>query len=198
MAADKRDMSWAEQSDEALISAMAERADRAAFAELFRRFAGRVKAFMMRGGAAPEQAEEIAQDVMVKVWQKAASFDGSRAKATTWIYTIARNRRIDLLRREKRAEPDPQDPLFQPAEQPTPLDQAEVSARDARVRSAIAALSTDQRQVVELAFFAGLSHGEIAVQIDAPLGTVKSRLRLAFTRLRGALGETFVEELMDD
>ena len=86
-------------SDEDLVTAVAGSADRAAFKELFRRYAGRIKAFMIKGGALPDQAEEIAQDVMVTLWRKSASFDPEKAGAATWIFTIARNRRIDLIRR---------------------------------------------------------------------------------------------------
>lgn len=185
-------------SNEALLAAIASAADRAAFATLFERFAGRIKSFLLRAGASPDQAEDLAQDVMITVWRKAASFDPARARASTWIYTIARNRRIDVLRRETRAEPDPQDPMFQPDPEPDPASHLAASDRDARVRSAISELNDDQREVVRLAFFAGLSHGEIAERLGAPLGTVKSRLRLSFQRLRGALGAAFDEELNDD
>lgn len=190
--------SHAEQADEALLTAIAVHADRAAFAELFQRFAGRVKGFLIRSGAAPEQAEEVAQEVMVTVWRKAASFDPARAGASTWIYTIARNRRIDFFRKETRPEPDPTDPAFQPEPEADPARKVAASERDAIVRAALDALNEDQREVVRLAFFAGLSHGEIAERLGAPLGTVKSRLRLAFVRLRGELGDAFSMELSDE
>lgn len=185
-------------SDEALVRAIAGAADRAAFAELFGRYAGRVKGFMIKAGAPPDLAEEVAQEVMVTVWRKAGTFDGERASAATWIYTIARNRRIDLIRRAKRPQPDPDDPTFVPEPEPDPAETMASVDRDTRVRAALEDLSTDQREVIELSFFAGLSHGEIAQEIDAPLGTVKSRLRLAFSKLRGALGEGFSGELRDD
>lgn len=195
-ALDPQDMSAL--TDDALVLRIATEADRAAFAELFRRFAGRIKSFLMKGGATPDLAEEIAQDVMVAVWRKAASFDGARATAATWIYTIARNRRIDLLRRERRPEPDPEDPLFRPEPPEDPATALAAADRDARVRQALATLSDEQREVVRLAFFSGLSHGEIADQLAAPLGTVKSRLRLSFKRLRDELGDAFAQELTRD
>ena len=185
-------------SDEALLSAIAVQADRAAFAELFGRFAGRVKSFVMRGGMAPEQAEEIAQEVMITVWRKAASFDAARAGAATWIFTIARNRKIDLVRRQARPEPDPEDPLFRPDPPEDPASELAARDRDAHVRAALSELNEDQQAVIRLAFFAGLSHGEVAAQLDVPLGTVKSRLRLAFGRLRDILGSEFSLELTDD
>ncbi len=185
-------------SDEDLIARIAQSADRSAFAELFQRYAGRVKAFLMRAGADAQTAEDATQDVMVTLWRKAASFNPERARAATWLYTIARNRRIDLLRRAVRAEPDPNDPLYQPDPPMTPERTMASSARDAEVRRAIAGLSEEQTEVIRLAFFTGLSHGEIAEELGLPLGTVKSRLRLAFGRIRGDLGASFAEELLDD
>lgn len=186
------------QSDEALVAAIAVDRDKQAFAELFRRFAGRVKGFMMRGGLAAEHAEEIAQEVMVSIWRKADTFDAGRARAVTWIYTIARNRRIDLIRRQSRPEADPNDPSFAPDPEPDTAQQFAAAERDAQVRAALESLNPEQLQVIELAFFGGLSHAEIAEKLQTPLGTVKSRLRLSFARLRSALGEGFEMELADD
>lgn len=180
------------------MAAVAVRADREAFAALFQRYAGRIKAFLIRGGLARELAEELAQEVMITVWRKAASFDPARASVATWIYTIARNRRIDHLRKASRHEPDPEDPLFAPEPEATPEEEVQQATRDGLVRAALANLSGDQMEVVRLAFFDGLSHGEIAQKLGAPLGTVKSRLRLSFQRLRGELGAGFASELVDD
>jgi RNA polymerase sigma-70 factor (ECF subfamily) len=185
-----------EETDELLLLRVAAR-DRAAFAALFRRYAGRVKAFLARSGFRGGEADEGAQEVMLAVWRRADSFDPARAGAATWIYAIARNRRIDMLRR-RRPEPDPEDPLFRPDPEPAAEAAAAARDRDRAIAAALAALSADQREVVRLAFYDGLSHAEIAALLDAPLGTVKSRLRLAMTRLRGALGADFAEELRDD
>ena len=183
--------------DETLLRAVAG-GDRSAFAVLFGRFAGRIKAFLIRTGAQPDEAEEIAQDVMVTIWRKATQFNPDRAGAATWIFTIARNRRIDRLRRAQRPDPDPADPILQPE----PDQGAEVGLaaadRDTAVRAALEELGPDQLEVVRLAFYTDLSHGEIATKLDLPLGTVKSRLRLAFGRLRTALGPDFSMELHDD
>ena len=187
-----------ELDDAALVAAIAGHGDRAAFAELFGRFAGRVKGFLIRGGLTHELAEEIAQEVLVTVWRKSALFDPARASVSTWIFTIARNRRIDHLRRQARAEPDPDDPLFQPDPEATPEEEAAAASRDGRLREALAALPSDQMDVVRLSFYAGLSHGEIAEQLGLPLGTIKSRLRLSFNRLRAELGTGFVAELIDE
>ena len=185
-----------EEDDDALVLRVAAR-DRAAFAALFRRYAGRVKGFLIQSGFAPVEADEAAQEVMLSVWRRADSFDPARAGAATWIYAIARNRRVDMLRR-RRPEPDPDDPLFAPAAEPEPAAAAAAGARDSAVRAAIAALAEEQREAVRLAFYDGLSHAEIAAMLDTPLGTVKSRIRLAMARLRAALGDGFAEELLDD
>lgn len=171
--------------------------DRAAFVLLFERYAGRVKAFMIRGGASSSDAEEVVQEVMVSIWRRAGTFDPGRAAASTWIYTIARNRRIDMIRRSRRPEPDPEDPLFRPDPEPDGVDRISAGERAERVRAGIEALAPEQREVLMAAFFDGLTHGEIAERLAVPLGTVKSRIRLAFGHLRGALGDDLVEDLFD-
>ena len=185
------------EPDDRLIAAVAERRDRDAFVVLFERYAGRVKGFLMRAGEPEGAAEEIAQEVMIAVWRKAGRFDGAKASAATWIFTIARNRRIDRLRRAGAGGEAPE-----PDIDPEPAASAETGLagadRDARVRAAVAGLTAEQREVVRLAYFSGLSQSEIATRLDLPLGTVKSRLRLAFARLRDALGPDFVQELRDD
>jgi RNA polymerase sigma-70 factor (ECF subfamily) len=189
---------WSGAADEALLLAVGTDRDRAAFVELFGRYAGKVKAFLIRAGAPAGIAEDAAQEVMVTLWRRAATFDPTKAGAATWIFAIARNRRIDMARRQIRAALDTEDPLFQPE----PASSAESSLagadRDARVRNAIATLTPAQRDVIALAFFTGLSHGDIAVRLDLPLGTVKSRLRLSFSHLRQELGADFAMELNDD
>ena len=186
------------ESDVDLMRRMARDEDREAFALLFTRYAGRVKAYLMRGGAPADVADEASQDVMVSVWRRAALYDSSKAGVSTWIFAIARNRRIDILRRETRAAPDPDDPLFQPDAPEDPETSAAAADRDAQVREAMRALGEDQRDVVRMAFFVGMTQGEIAEALDVPLGTVKSRMRLALGRLRTALGDEFAEELFDD
>lgn len=186
------------QEDAELMRRVAEARDREAFVVLFRRYAVRVKAFLIKGGAPHDVADEAAQDVMVSLWRRAQQYDPEKASVATWIYAIARNRRIDLIRRQARPAPDPEDPLFQPDPEPDPSDSASAASRDARVRSALEALTPDQYEVVRLAFFAGMTQTEISEETGAPLGTVKSRLRLAFGRLRTALGDAFAEELRNE
>lgn len=172
-----------------LLDAIAVRRDRSAFAELFRHFAPRLKSFGLRSGANPEAAEEMAQEAMIAVWRKAATFDRRRASPTTWIYTIARNKRIDMLRRDVRPPIDAED--FAIVTQPPPAEDADV-ALDAfqsheRVRLLLNDLPGEQRLVLEKAFFEDKTHSDIAAELKLPLGTVKSRIRLALGRLRISL-----------
>lgn len=161
--------------------------DKAAFAELFSHFAPRVKAYLLRLGAADALAEELAQEVLIAVWRKAETFDRSQASVSTWIFRIARNRRIDALRRDSKPELDPFDPSLSPDAETPPDDAVSAAERDRAVRDAIKDLPTEQLELLRLAFFDGLSHRDIAERLDLPLGTVKSRLRLAFQKLRGRL-----------
>ena len=169
---------------EVLMRAVAERGDRAAFATLFEAVGPRVKAFLIRGGAVPAVAEDVAQDVMMTVWRRAAMFDPAKASLMTWVFTVARNRRIDLIRKEKRPELDGEDPALRPPETPRADDVADAGQRAERIRAAMAELPAKQTQVLKLAFFAGKPHTEVAAELDLPLGTVKSRIRLALAKLR--------------
>jgi RNA polymerase sigma-70 factor (ECF subfamily) len=170
-----------------LIVAIAQTKDRAAFAQIFGHFAPRVKGYLLRLGASNGQAEEVTQEALLTVWRKAELFDRKKAAASTWIFTIARNRRIDILRRQKFPELDAQDPSLVP-DAPTPPDQEVMAIRDSeQVREALLVLPDEQRELIRLAFYKGWSHAKIAEDTNMPLGTVKSRLRLAFAKLREAL-----------
>jgi RNA polymerase sigma-70 factor (ECF subfamily) len=177
-------------ADEAagLIEAIARRQDRAAFASLFRHFAPRVKSFVMRGGTDAESAQEIAQEALIMVWRKAASFDRSRASAGTWIYTIARNKRIDLLRRTGRPPIETEDWLTIFAPEGEDADKSVLAGQTyTRMKELIDDLSPEQLVVIRMAFFEDKTHTVIAEELALPLGTVKSRIRLALGRLRQAL-----------
>jgi len=170
-----------------LIVKVAADRDKAAFIELFDHFAPRLKGYLMKQGADDAVAEEVAQDVMVTLWRKASLFDPAKSSASTWLFRIARNRRIDRLRRQKTAELDPDEPALQPTPLPDVADEMDARLREKRVRAALEQLPEEQRHVVRLAFFGGNSHSEIADLTGLPLGTVKSRIRLAFARLRQIL-----------
>ena len=164
--------------------------DRQAFRALFDHFAPRIRSFLLQRRVPKAQAEDITQDVMLSVWRRAASYDPAKAGASTWIYTIARNQHIDQFRKAKRAEQmDETDPSLQPEPAPAADDLCEMSESAQSVGSALETLSPDQRQVIDMAFTEGLSHSEIADRLDLPLGTVKSRIRLAMGKLKTTLGD---------
>jgi RNA polymerase sigma-70 factor, ECF subfamily len=175
-----------------LISAIARDKDRRAFAELFEFFAPRIKSFMRRSGVSEAIAEELAQEAMMTVWRKAPLFDPTTTGAAAWMFTIARNLRIDAHRREKRGAPTETSDVeieFQVDESPQPDSRLAATQSEERVRAALSQLSSDQMRVVELSFFEEKAHVEIAELLGIPLGTVKSRLRLAMVKLRNLLSE---------
>nr|WP_235868620.1 sigma-70 family RNA polymerase sigma factor [Phycocomes zhengii] len=174
---DTRDAEWAH-----CIARIRADRDETAFVTLFQYFAPRVKGFLMKSGASNTMAEECAQDVMATVWQKAHLFDPTRASVATWIFTIARNRKIDMLRRQRRPEPD--DLAWGPEDEPDQADILVLQQESERLAEALKALPEKQRVLVERAYFGDLSHGEIAAETGLPLGTIKSRIRLALERLR--------------
>lgn len=171
------------------IVAVAERRDKAAFGLLFGHFAPRLKAYMIRQGAPPAQAEDLAQEAMVALWRKAHLYDPAKAAATTWVFTVARNLRIDALRKERHPEVDADDPavvaLADPADGADDL--LDQSQRARLVRRAMKDLPPEQLEVVRLSFFGDRPHSEIAAHLGLPMGTVKSRLRLAMKKIRAAL-----------
>lgn len=170
-----------------LVQSVAERRDKTAFAALFDYYAPRIHTYLRGLGAGDEVADELCQDVMLTVWNKAHTFDRGRSAVSTWLYRVARNRHIDHLRREGRPPANLSDPALMP-EAPVPSDDATAArASERRLRQALRGLPRTQAELLRLAFYDGKSHREIAQFLDLPLGTVKSRIRLAFGRLRGAL-----------
>ncbi len=170
-------MAWVIQ-----VSAVRDNKDKAAFAELFGYFAPRVKSFLMKSGASPDLAEECTQEVMATLWNKAHMFDPAKASVSTWIFTIARNRKIDLLRKQKR--PEPEDLPWGPEPEPDQADAMGLQQETEQLGQALAALPEEQRKLIEKAYYGELSHSEIAAETGLPLGTIKSRIRLALERLR--------------
>ena len=175
----------AEEDWTALLIRVRDCQDKAAFAALYRQFAPRVKAFLMKSGAGEALAEEAAQDVMATLWQKAGLYDPTRASVATWVFTIARNRRIDSLRRSR---PEPEDLPWGPEPEPDQSEAYEAAEDTRRLGEAIAQLPEKQRALIERAYYGELSHTEIAAETGLPLGTIKSRIRLALERLRQQLG----------
>jgi RNA polymerase sigma-70 factor, ECF subfamily len=177
--------SGADRSDDAFLARIAA-GDREAFAAVFARYAPRVKSYLLRLGAAGAIAEDLSQDAMLSVWRRAASYDPAKAKASTWIFVIARNAWIDRMRREKvELAYRESSPVSEESDDEAPDEAAMRMQTEEQVSAALATLSDDQRQVVRLSFFEDMPHSEIAEALALPLGTVKSRLRLALIKLRG-------------
>lgn len=184
--ASQRGRTREEMSD--LLTLIARDRSEEAFSQLFQQFAHRVKAYMLRQGADPATAEELAQETLLVVWRKAALYSSEKGSLSTWIFTIARNLRIDRLRKETAWQELPDniaDMLV--SDETAPDESVSLRQREGRVQSVLAGLSPEQRQVVEMAYIDGLSHSEIAERLSLPLGTVKSRMRLAYQKVRDAL-----------
>ncbi|MEM7446108.1 MAG: sigma-70 family RNA polymerase sigma factor [Pseudomonadota bacterium] len=163
--------------------------DRSAFVELFDHFAPRVKSYLIRLGCDMSAAEEIGQEVMVTVWRRAETFDRRQASASTWMFTIARNKRIDMVRRERRPELDPTDPAMMPEPEITGEKAVQKRQETQTVVRAIAELPDEQKTLLQMAYYEDKPHSVIAAETGLPLGTVKSRLRLALNRLRKIVKE---------
>lgn len=169
-----------------LISAIAVARDRAAFARLFEYFAPRVKTYMCRSGLSDTNAEDLAQETLLTVWRKASLFDPAQIHGAAWIFTIARNLRIDAFRKQQRAGSTTEEieAEFLLDDSDGPYEQATAAQSEQRIRAAISQLPDDQRHVVLLSYFHERAHADIANALNIPLGTVKSRLRLAMSKLR--------------
>lgn len=172
-----------------LLVTVAEHRDRQAFREVFDHFSPRLKAYLLRQGTDAALAEEVVQETMVNVWRKAGQFDPAKASVSGWVFAIARNMRIDMLRRARRPEPDFDDPALVPDPEPHAHEVIDREQQAGRLRAAVASLPSEQQEVLRLAFFEDKAHAVIAEELGLPLGTVKSRIRLAMKRVRTAFGE---------
>jgi len=172
-----------------LIRKGAQTKDQAAFAILFETFAPRIKGYMIRQGANADLAEELAQEALTTIWRKAALYSPDKGNPTTWIYTIARNLRIDRLRRERAWQPLPEGYVEKVCDDPAPDEMASEQERVRRVQEALKMLPAEQVEAVTLSFIEGLSHSEIAEHLEIPLGTVKSRMRLAYQKLQPLIAD---------
>jgi len=174
------------ESLEAQLVRVGTKKDREAFAALFQYFAPRLKSYMLKHGAGEAGAEEIVQNTFITIWEKAAGYDPAKAAASTWVFTIARNKRIDALRREKYIEVDVDDPALQLAAEEKEDPYAAVEDVD-KLNAALSELPDEQKKLLKMAFYEDKSHSDIAKETNIPLGTVKSRLRLAMEKLRGKM-----------
>jgi RNA polymerase sigma-70 factor (ECF subfamily) len=182
-----RGLTLDEQTISGLIETVASRRDRDAFAALFRHFAPRLRALGIRGGATPEAAEELAQETMIAVWRKASLFDQRQASGSTWIFTIMRNKRIDMFRAERRPEMAPEEQGLAIADGYDVERAASTNEAAAELRRRVAELPPEQAAVLRKAYMEDKTHDAIARELQLPLGTVKSRIRLAIDRLRTSM-----------
>lgn len=170
-----------------LIEAIARHRDKGSFRDLFDHFAPRLKSYAIKTGCKDHEADDLAQDTLISVWRNAASFDRTKANGLTWLFTIIRNKRIDMVRRTRHAhvvyEENQDDRAVEGDDPEASLRQTQ---RAQLMRDALRELSREQREILELAFFGSRTHQELAHYLSIPLGTVKSRIRLALARLRSA------------
>lgn len=175
-------------SHEDLVIKVAQKRDRAAFKQLFVHFAPRVKSYLLKLGLDDHKAEDLAQDVLVTVWIKAEQFDPKKAKLSTWIFRISRNKFIDLTRKQKYPEVNADDHLPDMVASEETDKPVEAMQTASIVNTALTKLNPDQQRVIKLSFYEEMSHSEISAHLSLPLGTVKSRIRMAFQALRKELG----------
>jgi len=170
-----------------LITRVAQNRDRQAFAQLFDHFAPRLKSFMMRKNTSAELAEDLVQEAMIAVWTKAALYEPSKGSVTTWVFTIARNQRIDRIRRDVHMPTTELGDYDEPSEAPEGEELLGRKQEDGLVARALQAIPEEQRQILVLSFVEEMPQSEIATKLAIPLGTVKSRMRLAYGHLRRIL-----------
>ncbi len=170
-----------------LIDDISQRQDKNSFAKLFNYFAPRLKNYFYKLGVNESGAEEIVQDVMLAVWTKAITYDKEKSSLSTWIFTIARNKRIDRIRKEKRHVLVNDDNLLE-----IPIESSqEKEIYDIQLKSNFAelikSLPKNQAKLIKLAYFNEKTHTKISEELNLPLGTVKSRIRLALTKIRNII-----------
>jgi RNA polymerase sigma-70 factor (ECF subfamily) len=172
-----------------LIEQIARRQDRSAFIQLYKHFAPRVKSFLIGKGLNSATADDVLQEVMLAIWQKSHLYNPAKAAVSTWIFTIARNKYVDRLRREQRHQCESDEPDLRAGDTMASTDEVLQQENTNAVHEALTRLRPEQQEVVVLSFIKGLAHSEIAQHLSLPLGTVKSRIRLALRHLRNDLGE---------
>ena len=158
--------------------------DKLAFNSIFKYFAPRLKSFLVKAGSTDTQAEEVIQEVMIAVWTKSSTYDSSKSSVSTWIYTIARNKRIDKIRKEKRhylSESDEGLEIPVNSTQEKEIFTAQVSNS---LKKYMSNLPEEQSKLLKLSYFYNKTHADISAELKIPLGTVKSRIRLALTKMR--------------
>jgi RNA polymerase sigma factor (sigma-70 family) len=184
-----------------LLVSIGESQDRKAFAQLFAHFAPLLKSFAEASrheGWFPGLSEDLVQEVMIKVWQKASGYKPEKASATTWIYTVARNCRIDMLRRKSNTQHLPlenEDYWHEPDEE-TPVSLLRQKRSEDKVQVSLAQLPKEQDEILRKVYLEGKSHAEASEELGLPLGTVKSRVRLALQKMQILVAPEFREEIL--
>lgn len=186
--AEQKETSAVNQRMNANLVAIGTQRDEKAFSEVYGHFAGRIKSFLISRSMEDSIAEELVQEIMLLVWRRAESFDPKKAAASTWIYTIARNRRIDYLRGNSRIEVEFEDEMLETDDDEITQEQSvDLAQRTELLQDAMGRLPQEQQHVMHLSYFRGQSHGAIAEWLGLPIGTVKSRIRLAMKSIRNDL-----------
>ena len=173
-----------------LINLIATRKDKTAFSNLFKLVGPRIKGYLMKLGSNDIVAEDLLQEVMLTVWRKSETFDRNKAAVSTWLFTIARNKRIDMLRKEIRPQLDPNDPMLTPNQEESADNVYGSKQESIKITDAIKMLPEEQSKLIKMTYYEDKSHSIIAKELKMPLGTVKSIIRLASTRLKKLLEGT--------
>jgi RNA polymerase sigma factor (sigma-70 family) len=181
---EKRSDQWSQ-----LLIAVGENRDRNAFAQLFEHFGPLLKGFAHASrneGWFPGLGDDLVQEVMIKVWNKAAGYNAEKASATTWIYTVARNCRIDMLRRKSNTQhlPLENEDFWHEPDEVTPISLLQQKRSEDKVQASLAQLPKEQDQILRKVYLEGKSHAEASAELGLPLGTVKSRVRLALQKMQ--------------
>ena len=169
--------------------------DKQAFTKLYHHYAPRIYSFLVKNKAASEEAEEIAQEALMTLWQKSHLFDPEKSSLSTWLFRVARNKRIDRLRRKILSDSDKKDPSLFPEAEKTADQKIESIQWEAKMRAAIKSLPPEQSLLIKMAFFEGKTHSQISNELSLSLGTVKSRIRLAFSKLRVQVEKDYKAEI---
>ena len=196
MSTEKRTDQWS-----LLLVSVGENRDRKAFAQLFAHFAPLLKSFAEASrheGWFPGLSEDLVQEVMIKVWQKAAGYKPEKASATTWIYTVARNCRIDMLRRKSNTQhlPLENEDFWHEPDEETPVSLLRQKRSEDKVQASLAQLPNEQDEILRKVYLEGKSHAEASEELGLPLGTVKSRVRLALQKMQILVSPEFREEIL--
>ncbi len=184
-----------------LLVQVGENRDRKAFAQLFSHFAPLLKSFAQASkhdGWFPGLSEELVQEVMIKVWQKASAYKPEKASATTWIYTVARNCRIDMLRRKSNTQhlPLENEDFWHEPDEETPVSLLRQKRSEDKVQASLEQLPKEQDEILRKVYLEGKSHAEASEELGLPLGTVKSRVRLALQKMQILVAPEFRDELI--